>query len=100
MSDAPERIALRWELGAAVTSGPLMTHPDYTQYTRTDLAAAAEARARMEGWNAAIEAAAQEAASEGWPDGRLLGTSEREEGAMDCASRIEIAILALRKDTP
>ena len=36
--DAPERIALRWELGAAVTSGPLMTHPDYTQYIRADLA--------------------------------------------------------------
>lgn len=34
---APDRIALRWELGAAVTSGPLMDHPDYTQYIRADL---------------------------------------------------------------
>ena len=34
---APDRIALRWELGAAVTSGPLMDHPDYTQYVRADL---------------------------------------------------------------
>lgn len=34
---APEQIALRWEPGAAVTNGPLMTHPEYTQYTRTDL---------------------------------------------------------------
>lgn len=37
--DAPEKIALRWELGAAVTNGPLMTHPDYTQFTRADLCA-------------------------------------------------------------
>ena len=54
---APERIALRWEPGAAVTSGPLMQHPEYTPYTRADLAAEAEARARLDGWNAAIEAA-------------------------------------------
>lgn len=32
----PDRIALRWEVGAAVTSGPLMDHPDYTQYIRRD----------------------------------------------------------------
>lgn len=35
---APERIALRWETGAAVTNGPLMTHPDYTRYIREDVA--------------------------------------------------------------
>jgi hypothetical protein len=35
---APERIALRWEPGAAVTNGPLMTHPDYTRYVREDVA--------------------------------------------------------------
>lgn len=36
----PDRIALRWEVGKAVTSGPLMDHPDYTQYIRADLARA------------------------------------------------------------
>ena len=36
MSDAPERIALRWTEGAAVASGPLMDHPDYTRYVRAD----------------------------------------------------------------
>ena len=36
MTDAPERIALRWQPGAAVTDGPLMDHPDYTQYIRAD----------------------------------------------------------------
>ena len=35
-TDAPDRIAVRWEPGAAVTSGPLMTHPDYTRYVRED----------------------------------------------------------------
>jgi hypothetical protein len=38
MTDIPERIALRWEPGAAVTNGPLMTHPDYTRYVREDVA--------------------------------------------------------------
>lgn len=37
--DAPEKIALRWELGAAVTNGPLMTHPDYTRFVSADLCA-------------------------------------------------------------
>lgn len=37
---APERIALLWKLGAAVTSGPLMDHPDYVQWVRQDLHAA------------------------------------------------------------
>ena len=36
MIDAPEWIALRWKLGVAVTSGPMMEHPDYTQYIRAD----------------------------------------------------------------
>ena len=36
MSDAPERIAFRWEVGAAITSGPLMNHPDYVHYVRAD----------------------------------------------------------------
>ena len=35
---APERIAIRWEPGADVTNGPLMTHPDYTRYVREDVA--------------------------------------------------------------
>lgn len=43
----------------------------------------------------AIRLAAEEAAAEGWPEGKLLGVSGREEGAMDCANRIETAILAL-----
>ena len=43
MSDVPERIALRWVTGAAVTSGPLMTHPEYTQFVRADLAQAPDA---------------------------------------------------------
>ena len=43
----------------------------------------------------AIRLAAEEAAAEGWPERKMLGTSEREEGAMDCANRIETAILAL-----
>ena len=45
MTDTPERIALRWEPGAAVTSGPLMTHPDYTRWVREDVAEAAVAAA-------------------------------------------------------
>jgi hypothetical protein len=45
MSEAPERIAMRWEPGAAVCAGPLMNHPDYTQWVRDDLYAAAIARA-------------------------------------------------------
>jgi hypothetical protein len=36
MTDAPERIALRWIEGAAITSGPLMDHSDYTRYVRAD----------------------------------------------------------------
>lgn len=36
MSEAPERIAFRWEVGAAITSGPLMNHPDYVHYVRAD----------------------------------------------------------------
>lgn len=37
MTDAPKMIALRWEPGAAVTSGPLMDHPDYIRYVRQDM---------------------------------------------------------------
>ena len=37
MTDAPKMIALRWQPGAAVTSGPLMDHPDYTRYVRQDM---------------------------------------------------------------
>jgi hypothetical protein len=33
---APDRIAIRWTPGSAVTSGPLMDHPDYTRYVRED----------------------------------------------------------------
>jgi hypothetical protein len=33
---APDRIAIRWTPGIAVTSGPLMEHPDYTRYVRED----------------------------------------------------------------
>ena len=43
----------------------------------------------------AIRRAAEEAASEGWPGENCFGVSEREEGAMDCAYRIETAILTL-----
>lgn len=51
MTDEPERIALRWEPGKAVTSGPLMQSKDYTHYIRADHAealvrAAYEAAAR------------------------------------------------------
>jgi hypothetical protein len=42
---APERIWLRWEPGAAVTNGPLTTHPDYSEYIRADLVEAAVKRA-------------------------------------------------------
>jgi hypothetical protein len=49
MSDTPERIALRWQPGAAVTNGPLMDHPDYTQWVRADVAAAMVA-AEREAW--------------------------------------------------
>jgi len=45
MTDTPERIALRWEPGAAVTSGPLMEHPEYTRWVREDVAEAAVAAA-------------------------------------------------------
>ena len=44
MSEAPERIALPWELGKAVTKGPLMAHPDYTNYVRLDLYEELEAK--------------------------------------------------------
>lgn len=33
---APDRIALRWRVGEAVTNGPLMRHPDYTRFLRED----------------------------------------------------------------
>ena len=46
MNNTPERIALRWEPGAAVTNGPLMDHPDYTQWVRADVAAAMVAAER------------------------------------------------------
>ena len=46
MTDTPERIALRWQPGAAVTNGPLMDHPDFTQYIRADVAAAMVAAER------------------------------------------------------
>ena len=59
---APERIAMRWEPGAAVTNGPLMTHPEYTQYTRADLVEAmvaeAVAKERLIGLN--VEAAKED----------------------------------------
>ena len=32
----PNRIALVWEPGAAVTSGPLMRHPDYAKFLHED----------------------------------------------------------------
>lgn len=60
---APDRIALRWEVGAAVTSGPLMDHPDYTQYIRADLATPAamtpEVRALVDAFNWQTKARAQ-----------------------------------------
>jgi hypothetical protein len=46
MTDTPERIALRWQPGDAVTSGPLMDHPDFTQWVRADVAAAMVAAER------------------------------------------------------
>ncbi len=60
MTNAPERIALRWEKGAAVTNGPLMEHPDYTQFVRDDIHKAEIARLTRE--RDAAEAAALERA--------------------------------------
>ena len=40
-TDAPERIWLRWDPGAAVTQGPLTTHPEYTEWVRADVYAGA-----------------------------------------------------------
>lgn len=54
MTDAPERIALRWLPGAAVTDGPLMDHPDYTQYIRADVVAGMIAADR-EAWLGAMK---------------------------------------------
>lgn len=48
MTDAPEKIWLKWEPGKAVTQGPLTEHPDYTAYTRTDVALAMVAAALRE----------------------------------------------------
>lgn len=62
-----------------------------TEYIRADVARADAELAVAE----AIRRAAEEAASEGWPDGKRIGVSERDEAAMDCANRIETAILAL-----
>ena len=56
MPDTPERIALRWQPGAAVTSGPLMDHPDFTQYIRADVAAAMVAAEREACAEAAVKA--------------------------------------------
>jgi hypothetical protein len=53
MSDAPERIALRWQPG--VTSALLMGHPDYTQYVRADVAAAMVAAEREACAEAAVK---------------------------------------------
>lgn len=46
---------------------------------------------------AALEAAAEEAETEGWssPDALRIGFTEREEGSRDCAERIAQAIRAL-----
>jgi hypothetical protein len=63
MTDTPERIALRWQPGVAVTNGPLMDHPDYTQWVRADVAAAMVA-AEREACARAVEAEALEAPSD------------------------------------
>ena len=37
MTQAPERIAIKWKPGDAITSGPLMEADGYTQFVRADL---------------------------------------------------------------
>ena len=66
MSEAPERIWLFPLLGGNVcdftmwtdTQASFAENSPRTEYTRADLSAAREAAARREGWNAAMEAAA------------------------------------------
>lgn len=65
MTDAPECIALRWEPGAAVTSGPLMMHPDYTRYIRADATFTADDLRRA--FAIAIEMAAEQ--MQAWANG-------------------------------
>ena len=99
MADAPERIwaeetgtatkgGQRFRIGRWITD-ETASHPH--EYIRADVARADAELAVAE----AIRRAAEEAASEGWPGETCFGVSEREEGAMDCADRIETAILAL-----
>ena len=48
MTDTPDRIALRWKPGAAVTQGPLFDHPDYTRWVREDVVAKAHEAQRQQ----------------------------------------------------
>jgi hypothetical protein len=92
MSDTPERIALRWEPGAAVTSGPLMEHPDYTMWVREDVAEAAVAAA-VQAERARCAAIADKEAVV-TDDDRYWGLSETEEAAKKMARAIAAAIRA------
>lgn len=51
-TDTPKSIWLRWQPGAAVTQGPLTTHPEYTEWVRRDVVDAEV--------SAALERAAEE----------------------------------------
>lgn len=96
MADAPERL---WLWPAEPEDGvnksvsfPNQPYPSgSTEYIRADVARADAELAVAE----AFRRAAEEAAAEGWPDEKRIGVSERDEAAMDCANRIETAILAL-----
>ena len=64
MSEAPDRIWLQdagdYDRAHEVTWCATPIDDDDTGYTRDDLSAAREADARRDGWNAAIEAAAND----------------------------------------
>ena len=104
MTDAPKMIALRWQPGAAVTSGPLMDHHDYTRYVRQDMThpieAAADAVERELADLRAKLAVAVEALDEiedGWTDAADDDTGELVAVRVSDDEMVEIARAALAK---
>ena len=99
----PDRLML-FRRDREMTQGDHFVHDpsDWRWYVREDLCEAQPAeiaalrRQLAEARDKALEEAAEEAETEGWPSDRRLGDTEREEGSMDCAERIAAAIRALK----
>jgi len=95
MTDTPKRIALRWEPGAAVTSGPLMEHPEYTRWVREDVADAAVAAA-VQAERARLAELLQKSANRlDWCAGILPSEKSRDQ-ASEWAEELRKALAAIR----